>query len=261
VGFGVDGIHPVIHIPLAMMAGAVAGGLFGLIPGLLKAYTGAHEVITCIMLNYVAINSTDFLVNGLLKDPAQGNIIARTPLILDSSRIPAIHHIPLGFLIAVFTAVVVWWLIKYAVIGFEIRTVGINIHAARYAGIRVAPVLAMTMLVSGCLAGLGGAIETQGVVYRFQPGFNMGLGFDGITVALLARAHPIGVVPAALLIGAMEAGAGQMQFNAGVANEIVDVIQALMLFFVAADMLIRWLITGRKEGGDGFDLSAGWGKL
>jgi ABC-type uncharacterized transport system permease subunit len=143
----------------------------------------------------------------------------------------------MGFVIAVIAAVVIWWFLFRTTIGFEIRTVGLNPNAARYAGIRVARTVILAMVLSGFLAGMGGAIETQGVVYRYQPGFNVGLGFDGITIALLGRTHPIGVIPAAILVGAMKAGASNMQFSAGVASQITDVIQALILFFVAADVI------------------------
>jgi simple sugar transport system permease protein len=118
----------------------------------------------------------------------------------------------------------------------------------------------LAMVISGLLAGIGGAIETQGVVGRYQPGFNTGLGFDGITIALLGKTHPIGVIFAAILVGAMKAGSSQMQFSANVASEITDVIQALMLFFVAADMIVRWIIRTRAEEGEKISLSSGWGQ-
>jgi ABC-type uncharacterized transport system permease subunit len=242
VGFGIEGLPSGFHVPFSMLSGALAGGLYAAIQGALKAYTGAHEVITGIMLNYVAINVTDYLSGGPFTDTAPGNIIARTPLILSTSQIPAIGGIPLGFVLALMLAVVIWWLLKHSPIGFEIRTLGLNLNAARYAGIKVYRVLIITMALSGIFAGLGGAIETQGVVYRFQPGFNVGLGFDGITIALLGRTHPLGVVPAAILVGAMKAGSSQMQFNAGVAKEIIDVILALILFFVAADAIVRRIL-------------------
>jgi simple sugar transport system permease protein len=162
--------------------------------------------------------------------------------------------------LATLVAVITWWFIARTKIGFEIRTVGSNANAAHYAGIDVFRVLIFTMAFSGFLAGLGGAIETQGVVYRFQPGFNVGLGFEGITIALLARTHALGVIPAALLVGAMKAGSSKMQFDAGVAIEIIDVILALMLFFVAADMIVRWLIRSRGALGERLALGAGWGK-
>ncbi|MEW5989584.1 MAG: ABC transporter permease, partial [Chloroflexota bacterium] len=136
IGFGVEGLPAVIHAPLALLGGALAGALYAAIPGALKTYTGAHEVITTIMLNYVAINITDFLADGPWKDDSPGNIVARTPEILDSARIPSLGPIPLGFFLAVLAAVGVWWLLWRTTLGYEIRTVGLNQHAARYAGIR-----------------------------------------------------------------------------------------------------------------------------
>jgi len=261
IGFGIDGLPAAIHIPLALIGGGLAGSLYGAIPGALKTYTGAHEVITTIMLNYVAINITDYLADGPWKDASAGNVVARTPPIFDSARIPAVGGISLGFAIAIIFAILTWWLLWKTTIGFEIRTVGQNPHAARYAGVKVARTVILTMILSGLLAGIGGAIETQGVVGRFQPGFNTGLGFDGITIAMLGKVHPFGVIPAAILVGAMKAGASQMQFDANVAKEIIDVIQALILFFVAADVIVRWIIRTRAAGEEEkVTLSTGWGK-
>jgi simple sugar transport system permease protein len=260
VGFGVEGLPPYIHAPLALLCGALAGALYAAIPGALKTYTGAHEVITTIMLNYIAINITDYLADGPWKDTTPGNIVARTPSIMDSARIPAIGDIPLGFVLAVLLAVVTWWLLWHTTLGFEIRTVGLNPHAARYAGIKVARTVILAMVLSGVLAGIGGAVETQGVVGRYQPGFNVGLGFDGITIALLGKTHPVGVIPAAILVGAMKAGSSQMQFSADVAKEITDVIQALILFFVAADMIVRWILRTRAGEEEKVTLSSGWGQ-
>jgi len=260
VGFGLDGLPTIIHFPLALIAGASAGCLYAAAQGALKVYTGAHEVITGIMLNYVAINLTDYFAGGPFKDATPGNIIARTPLVLESSKIPGLAGLPTGFFAALIAAVAVWWLIRQTTTGFEIRTVGLNVHAARYAGIKVPHTMILAMALSGLLAGMGGAIETLGVVFRYQPGFNVGLGFEGITIALLARTHPVGVVPAALLVGAMKAGSSQMQFSAGVAIGIIDVILALILFFVAADMVVRWLIGSKHTVGGKITFSAGWGK-
>ena len=259
IGFGIQGLPAIIHIPLALLGGAVVGGLYASIAGVLKAYRGAHEVIVTIMLNYIAINITDYLSDGPWKDTSAGNVIARTPEIMDTARIPNIGGIPLGFFLAILAAIVVWWFLSKTTIGFEIRTVGLNPHAARYAGIKVAQMVILTMVISGMLAGLGGAVETQGVVYRYQPGFNVGLGFDGITVAMLGKTNPFGVIPAALLVGAMKAGSAEMQFSSGVAKEIVDVIQAIILFFVSADVIIRSLLRIR-EPVEEIKLSTGWGK-
>ena len=259
VGFSFDGLPALIHAPLALLIGGLAGALYGAIPGALKTYTGAHEVIVTIMLNYIAINVTDYLADGPWKDPSPTNIVARTPKILPSAELPILGNIPLGFIFALLAAVIVWWLLYRTTIGYEIRTVGLNSSAAQYAGIRVARTIIMTMAISGFLAGLGGSVETLGIVGRYQPGFNAGLGFDGITTALLGKTSPFGVIPAALLLGAMRAGASQMQFDAGVAKEITDVITAFILFFVAADVIVKWLIRQRESEDDKVVLSKGWG--
>jgi simple sugar transport system permease protein len=259
VGYAITGLPAVLHIPLALLIGGLMGALWGAIPGALKAYTGAHEVITTIMLNFVAINITDYLADGPWKDRSPGNIVSRTPAVAPSAELPALGGVPMGVVLAVLAAIVVWWLIGRSTFGFELRTVGQNPNAAAYAGMSVRRITILAMVVSGLLAGLGGAVETLGVIGRFQPGFNAGLGFTAITIALLARTHPLGVIPAALLIGAMQAGASRMQFDSGVSPEIIDVVQALILFFVAADVLIRRLLRMRAAG-EKVTLSSGWGQ-
>lgn len=269
IGYIFTDLPAIVHIPLALAIGALVGALYGAIPGFLKAYSGAHEVIVTIMLNYIAGNLTDYLSNGPWKDRARGNVVARTPKIAESAEIPSLgdilpfdisilNNIPLGAVLAGLVAIFVWWLINKSTLGFEMRTVGENPHAAQYAGISVKRITIIAMLLSGLLAGLGGAVETLGVNGRFEPGTNAGLGFNAITIALLARVHPIGVIPAALLIGMMQAGGALMQFNAKVAIEIIDIVQALILFFVAADILIRKMLRMRKSEG-GLNLSGGWG--
>lgn len=260
IGFGLEGFPTYIHLPLALLGGSLAGALFAAIPGVLKTSTGAHEVITTIMLNFVAINITGYLTNGPLRDTAGGNVLTRTPQILETAEIPHIAELPVGFFIAVILAILVWWLLAKTTLGFEIRTAGLNPHAAKYAGIKVGRTIVLTMIISGLLAGAGGAIETLGIVGRFQPGFNVGLGFDGITVALLAKTHPIGNIFAALLIGAMKAGSSQMQFSADVPHEIIAVIQSLILFFVAAELVVRRVLRMRSTEEDGVRLTSGWGK-
>ena len=258
-GYSIEGLPAIIHAPLALIIGGLAGAAYGAIPGALKAYTGAHEVIVTIMLNYIAINLTDFLADGPWKDPSPGNIVARTPEVLPSAELPILGNIPLGFILALIFAFAVWWLLYRTTLGYEIRTVGLNSSAAQYAGIRVARTIIVTMAISGFLAGLGGAVETLGIVGRYQPGFNAGLGFDGITTALLGKTSPFGVIPAAVLLGAMRAGASQMQFDAGVAKEITDVITAFILFFVSADVIVKKIIRQRESEDDKVVLSRGWG--
>ncbi len=257
IGFAIEGLPFIIHMPLALIGGSIAGALYAGIAGVLRAYTGAHEVITTIMLNFIAINLTDYLANGPWKDEG---IIARTPPIQESAAIPSIGEIPLGFVIAVGMAVLTWYLLRSTTFGFAVRTTGLNPNAATYAGIKVAVVIVATMLFSGFLAGMGGAIETLGVVGRYQPGFNAGLGFDGITIALLGRTSALGVIPAAILVGAMQAGSPQMQFDAGVPFQIIDVIQALILFFVSADVIVRKFFGKSAVEEEKVTLSGGWGQ-
>jgi simple sugar transport system permease protein len=212
------------------------------------------------MLNFIAINITDYLADGIWKDTDPGNIISRTPQIFPSAEIPIIAFVPIGFLVGILMAFVTWYILYKTTLGYEIRTVGLSAHAAKYAGIKVAATIVLTMTLSGTLAGLGGAIETLGVVGRFQPGFNINLGFDGITVALLARTNPFGVIPAAILLGALRAGSGRMQLYAGVASEITDVIAALMLFFVSADQIVRWVIRAREPAEEEKVTLSTWGQ-
>jgi simple sugar transport system permease protein len=258
------GLPAPIHIPLALLVGTVAAAVLGAIVGALKAYRGAHEVITTIMFNFVAANLTEWLVSrdGPWLDPPATNPsnLARMPRIRESAEIPRVQELPLGFLVAVVAAVVIWWLLARTTFGFRVRTVGANRFAATYAGIHVARTTVLTLAISAGLAGLGGAIQTQGVNGRFEPGFQTGLGFEGITIALLARTNPLAVIPAALLIGAMDAGSTLMQSRAGVEPEVISVIQAFILFFVAAPRVVRRVLRLRsQEQSENLQLSSGWG--
>ena len=322
IGFAVKGLPWYLHAPLALTCGALAGALYGAIPGVLKAFTGAHEVITTIMLNYIAINMTDWLVGGIWQDRSTEILLPRTPEVAQTAQLDMrnlvdtgiiyillaayvifmvvffikkwsdwretgndfrtffaavrtqffmlllpilliglylLELVEIGFLLAIGAAFFLWWLLERTTVGFEIRMVGSNSHAAKYAGVKVAAIIVLTMFLAGLLAGLGGAVETTGVDKRYEPVFNTGLGFDGITISLLGKMHPLGTIPAAILVGAMKAGANTMQFQAGVPKEIIDVIQSLMLFFVAADVIVRYILRMRKDGKE-FSLRSGWGK-
>ncbi len=250
VGYKLDGLPAALHITLALAAGIAAGAVYGAIPGLLKAYTGAHEVIVTIMLNYVAGTMTSYLLSGVMKDPRSG-AVARTPYIDTAARLPDVWPGPemlhLGAVFAVLTAIGLWWVLQRTTIGYEVRTVGANPHAARYAGMSVARTVALTMAVAGGLAGMAGAIEVTGVNYYHTPGFSVGYGFDSIAIALLGRAHPVGVIPAALLFGALRGGSSRMQFLTQIPVDIIQVIQALVLLFVAAPAIVRWLYRVRQR--------------
>ncbi len=266
IGYALPGLLGVeipafIHIPLAVLGGCLAGAVWGGIPGWLKARTGGHEVINTIMMNYLALLLTSYLLNGPMKDPNPLNVIARTPSIALSARIPPIfadYRVHWGIVIAIVVAVVIWWLLYRTTFGFEVRTVGLNPDAARYAGINVGRIIVATMALSGGLAGLAGAIEVTALNFRHELSFSLGYGFDAITVALLGRSHPLGVVAAAFLMGAMRSGATRMQFESQVPVDIISVIQALILMFVAADQIVRYIFRLRTPR-EKLVLTRGWG--
>jgi ABC-type uncharacterized transport system permease subunit len=251
----------VLHLPLAVCAGMLAGALWGAIPGWLKARTGAHEVINTIMMNYIALNLTSFLLNGPMKDPNPLNVSARTPQIAESARFPPVFpgfRLHWGFVLALVAAGLVWWVLGKTTLGFDIRTSGANPDAARYAGVNVRRTIVLSMLLSGLLAGLAGAVEVTGLNFRHELGFSTGYGFDAIAIALLGRTHPLGVVVAALLFGAMRNGASRMQFLTQIPVDVISVIQALILLFVAADAIIRWIYRIRAPE-ERLVLTRGWG--
>jgi ABC-type uncharacterized transport system permease subunit len=252
-----------IHIPLAVGLGMLAGAVWAAIPGALKAYTGGHEVINTIMMNYIALNLTSFLLNGPMRDPDPLNLSARTPEIAASARIPTIFaiadlRIHWGFVLALLVAAFIWWLLWKTTLGFEIRTVGANPDAAKYAGINVKRTIIISMAISGALAGLAGAIEVTALNYRHELGFSVGYGFDAIAIALLGKTNPFGVVLAAILFGAMRNGGTRMQFLTQIPVDIISVIQALILLFVAADAIVRYIYRVRARD-ERVVLTRGWG--
>jgi simple sugar transport system permease protein len=254
-------IPAIIHLPLAILAGMAGGAFWAAIVGFLKAYTGGHVVINTIMMNYIALNTVSFLLNGPMKDRDPNNVIARTPLIADSARMPEIFEglrVHWGFILALLVAFAVWWMLNKSTLGFEIRTVGLNPDAAKYAGINVKRTIILTMALSGMLAGLAGTVEVTGLNYRHELGFSIGYGFDAIAIALLGRSHPLGVVLAAILFAAMRNGATRMQFLTQMPVDLISMLQALILLFVAADAIIRYIYRIRARG-ERVVLTRGWG--
>jgi len=242
VGASVAGLPAPIAIATAVLAGAAVGAVYGFIPGMLKAFTGAHEVVTTIMLNFIAAAIIAYLVAGPLG--AEGFAFARTGPIGNAALpdVPGTRNLHLGVLLAVVAVPIVWWILARSTFGFEIRTVGANPNAARYAGMRPAVVTMTTMAASGLLAGLAGVVEILGVTGFINTSYGTSVGFDAISVALLGRAHPVGILFSAILFGAMRAGAPEMQLDAGIPVEIIDVLQGIILLFLAADILVRRLL-------------------
>jgi simple sugar transport system permease protein len=240
-GYAITGLPAFIHIPLAMGFGALGGALWGFIPGILKAKTGAHEVITTIMMNYIAFRLVDWLLKFPMKDPNE--FTPKTPWILETAKLPRFFETPirfhLGFFIAILMAVVVYLLLFKTTWGFELRMVGSNPNAARYSGIKIAKTTVIAMVLSGALAGMAGANEVLGVNYRLLPAFSSGYGFDSIALALLGKTHPFGVILSSLLFGFLRNGARSMQLTVGVPIDIVSILQALILAFIAAPSIIR----------------------
>jgi simple sugar transport system permease protein len=231
---------PWLAIPVMIVGGAMAGGLWAMVAGVLRLRFGVLEVISTIMLNFVALNLVGWLVRGPLQEPQRINpqsvslpTSLQLPVLIESTRLHA------GVLLLLVTAAALaWWLFNTAG-GFRVRAVGANPRAAHSAGeIAVGPTLLLAFVLSGLLAGMGGAVEYLGVTYALYENFSPGYGYTAIAVALLARLHPIGVLGTALLFGALEAGANAMQRDAGVPSAVVTVVEAVLILLVVA--LDRW---------------------
>ncbi len=263
-GFGLAGLPAIIHLPLTIAAGALGGFLWGAIPGILKARTGAHEVINTIMLNFIAIRLVDWLIKNdnpnLIGDPdhAGGN---RSYPVADSARLPVLPGTDLhaGILMAGILVLLVYWFLYHTTLGFELRTVGTNPAAARYAGMNVSRNIVLGLALGGMLAGLAGAGEVLGREGALHTEFLAGLGFDGIAVALLARSNPIAVIPAGLLWGGLLNGASLMQIRADLPIDLIKVVQALIIMFVATDQIVRWIYRVRLNDSEQTIFSRGWG--
>jgi ABC-type uncharacterized transport system permease subunit len=225
-------------IPLALAAGMLAGAFWGFIPGLLKAVAGAHEVVVTIMLNYIAIGVIAAVVSGPLRQ--QGRSEAITPDV-GNAALPMIigNNGHAGIVLAIVAVGVIAWLLFRTTLGFEIRTVGANPDAARYAGMRPRFLTILTMSLAGALAGLAGAVVVLGVTHLMTPSFGTTVGFDSIAVALLGRTNPVGILAAAFLFGALRSGAQLMQIKAGIPPELIDVLQAMILLFLVANPVIQ----------------------
>jgi ABC-type uncharacterized transport system permease subunit len=341
VGFVLPGLPAIIHLPLVLLAGAVGGAIWAGIPGYLKARFGAHEVITTIMMNYVAFRLVEYLISGPIKDP--NSTATQTPPTKVAAQLWAFWEIPqrlrdplnallvailialiayvfgrwwfnqpswqnrlgslhqkrlaniifagavgvvifvavplltrlwwpftdqydrlhIGIILAILMAYVVYWLLWKTTLGFELRMVGSNPNAARYAGVNITRNIVVAMALSGALAGIAGAIEVLGVstCRCMQLFFSSGYGFDSIAIALLAKNNPFGIIFSSLLFGAMRNGADFMELNSGVSKYIISLIQALLLLFVAAPSIIRGIYRMKAAKHEEEMVEArGWGR-
>jgi simple sugar transport system permease protein len=244
IGFSMPGLPLAIHLPLALIAGALGGAIWASIAGWLRATTGAHEVITTIMLNLTSYRLVDYLLrNPPIQRPGRSDPISRS--VLESAQLPQLLtwldpsiRLHAGIIVALLAVAFVYWLLFRTTLGFEFRAAGFNPIAARYAGMRSGLIIVAVMAFGGAFAGLAGANQVLGVLGRASPNFSGGIGFDAIAVALLGRSHPFGVLIAGLLFGALQAGGRQMQVSAGVSLDLIAVIQALIIIFIAAPMLV-----------------------
>ncbi len=257
VGVMVGGLSWIVSIPIIVLSAMLAGAAWAFIPALMKAKIGAHEVITTMMFTYIGRYLVSWIITGPFKAEGQ---IPQTPELPVSSQLPRISEVftfiapnraHFGFILGVIAAVIVWWILKYTVLGFEARAVGFNPSASETGGVSVSSTIIKSLCLSGALAGLAGASEVLGVHYRLFDQFSSGFGFTGIAVALLAKNNPLGVVAAAILFGALSAGAGTMQLEAGVSQKVIFIIQGTIIFMVGAETIVSWSVSRfrRTKGG------------
>lgn len=244
----IPGLNPAIHIILIIIAGLVAGGVWGAIPGYLKAKVGTHEVINTIMMNYIAMSLANFLV---LRTSFGVEGKASTETIQSSAQL---HRFVSGsganvsIFLAIAVAIFIFWLLWKTTVGYEIRAVGLNPHGAEYGGINIAKNTVFAMVLSGAIAGLGGATQVAGVLHNVKDFMALpSYGFDGIAVALLAKSNPIGCIASALLFGTLNSSARTLQLN-GIPKDIVYLIQAIIIIFVATDYIVKYFSEKKKKG-------------
>ena len=259
--FSITGLPMAIHMPLVLIIGLVFGGIYAAIAGFLRAATGAHEVISTIMLNLISFRLLDYLLRQpFIQKEGRSDPISKA--VLDTAELPRLLsfidpnlRLHLGLFLMLGAVALVYWLLFRSKLGFAFRISGENPDAARYAGIRAGMTIVIAMAIAGGLAGLAGAAQVTGVLGRATPGFTAGIGFDAIAVALLGRSHPVGILLAGILFGALEAGGRQMQVDAGVSIDMISIIQALIIIFVAAPLLVKRALpflfpAQSKEGAD-----------
>lgn len=246
-------VPKIIHLPLAILTAALAGAIWGGIPGYLKARFKVHEVIVTIMMNYIALHVVNAIVRSVLSDQGYksekifASASLRSPFLQALTDYSTMHY---GIIVALLTALLMWFLLEKTTRGYELKAVGFNQHASQYAGMNVSQNIILSMVISGAFAGMAGAMEGLGTFENIsvKSGFT-GVGFDGIAVALIGGNTAFGVILAAILFGALTVGSLEMPSAAGVPIELVDIVIALIIFFVASSYLIRLVLTRLKKEG------------
>lgn len=260
VGYSIKGLPMIVHLPLAILGGALGGAVWGMIPGYLKARFGAHEVVNTIMMNWIAFRLSDWLLNGPMKSSGFRPV---TPNVMETAELPRFFPDPLrfnfGFVLALLAAWFVYWFLFKTTLGFEIRSVGSNPDAAKYAGMNIVRNFVLVMVLAGGLAGLAGTAQVLGVDHWVGQGFSAGYGFDAIAISLLGKNHPVGVVLSALLFGILRSGATDMQSMARIPIDIISIVQGMVIVFIAAPDIIRWLYRIRTIKKEETVLTRGWG--
>ncbi len=257
VGLALPNLPGIVLVPIALLAGFVAGGIYGGIAGFLKAYFNVNEILSTIMLNQIAVQAMNFLLRGALIDPAQANLDSQIP---QTARLARAYDLPrlvptrlhLGALIAVVLAVAVYIFLWRTTVGYRIRAVGLNPHASRYAGIDVKRYIMLSLVLSGAFAGLGGAVQVYGVTHRMitdgsASGFTGSAGFNGIVAALFGQLHPLGTIPAAFFFGALLVGANRLQRAMQVPAALITALNGLVVVFVVSSEIWRRRRQRRRE--------------
>lgn len=241
IGFTLTGLPAGLLIPLAFLAAGLAGALFMLIPGALRAYLRVDEIVTTIMLNYVAISFTSYLVNYPYAVPGLAN--AMSPKIALAAQLPRLlapSQLNLALIVVLLLVPLVHWLLSRTTLGYELRALGSNPIFARWSGVPVPAVILQVMLLSGFIGGLAGAGQVLGVNYRFVDNFSPGYGFDGITIALLGRNTALGSLIAAVLLGALRSGGATLELFVDIPKDLILILEATIIFFVTAEFVLTF---------------------
>ncbi|MFE7278924.1 ABC transporter permease [Heyndrickxia sporothermodurans] len=250
VGLAFD-LPKIIHLPLTIIAAAIAGAIWGFIPGLLKAKFRVHEVIVTIMMNYIALHVSNYIIRNVVSDQSDttkeipNSASLKSDFFQSITDYSSLHN---GIYLAIIAAIIMWFLLEKTTKGYELKSVGFNQHASQYAGMNVNKNIIYSMIISGVFAGLAGAMQGLGTFgFAFLQSSFSGVGFDGIAVALLGGNTALGVVIASILFGGLRVGSLNMPIEANVPNELVEIVIALIIFFVASSYMIKWIITRFKR--------------